>query len=60
MVSVSHSLPSPSKTVLSMPGMSVQVPQQSVEKHIGLNPFAVANVQVLFQVESERMIERAH
>lgn len=43
-----------------MPGMSVQMPQESVEKQDGLNPLTVANVQVLFQVESERMTERAH
>lgn len=42
-----------------MPGMSAQVPQESVEKHTGLNPLTVTNVSVLFQVESERAAEGA-
>lgn len=44
---------------LSMPGMSAQVPRESVEKHSGLNPFTVTNVSVLFQVELERKAEGA-
>lgn len=44
---------------LSMPGMSAQVPRESVEKHSGLNPFTVTNVSVLFQVEAERTAEGA-
>lgn len=44
---------------ISVPGMSVQVPRESVEKHSGLNPFTVTNVSVLFQVESERTVEGA-
>lgn len=42
-----------------MPGMSSQVPRESVEKHSGLNPLTVTNVSVLFQVESKRMSEGA-
>lgn len=44
---------------LSMPGMSAQVPRESIEKHSGLNPLTVTNVSVLFQVELERMSEGA-
>lgn len=44
---------------LSMPGMSAQVPRESVEKHSGLNPFTVTNVSILFQVGSERTAEGA-
>lgn len=42
-----------------MPGMSGQVPRESVEKHLGLNPFTVTNVSVLLQIESERTAEGA-
>lgn len=42
-----------------MPGMSGQVPRESVEKHPRLNPLTVTNVLVLFQVESVRTAEGA-
>lgn len=42
-----------------MPGMSGQVPRETVEKHPGLNHFTVTNVSVLLQVESQRTSEGA-
>lgn len=52
-------LPGNGAVHLSMLGMSVQVPKESVEKHSGLNLFTVTNVSVLFQVESGRTVEGA-
>lgn len=42
-----------------MPGMSGQVPRETVEKHPSLNHFTVTNVSVLLQVESQRTSEGA-
>lgn len=44
---------------LSMPGMSAQMPQESVEKHSGLNPFTVTNFSVLSQVALESAADGA-